>query len=301
MAASLKDRRVMPVKIAIPYNLNPYTMYTLFGAVIANQEPISREIEFDFSRVDFVESVGIVILSNLIEWLRKRNVTISYVNCDPMRRAIGYLDDVGFFSTYWGKPLTQKAQLRDTTFPFRSLMCIDSHQWIDGNIFPWLANKLEVTENSLAEFKTVVREIFNNIADHSEENVGCMHVQWHPNIKRVKIAVSDFGIGIPTEIRKVAEVKNDAVALKMATTQGFSSKKGRNMGAGLSYLIDNVVGLNKGWVSIYSGAGQITFNHVTSVANLALKQGIYPGTLISMILRTDNIVGDAEEVEEVQW
>jgi hypothetical protein len=263
--------------------------------------PVANRIILDFGNVGFVESLGVVILSNTIEWLRHRGVTVEHCNCDRARLAIAYLDDVGFFKAYWGQPLSNQARLRDTTFPFRRLMCADSHQWVDGNIFPWLEDKLNVRPSSLYEFKTSIREIFNNIADHSDEDVGCMHVQWHPKINRVKIAISDFGVGIPSEVRKVGPMASDAAAIVQATKEGFSSKPGKNMGAGLSYLIDNVVRRNKGWVGIYSGQGFATFSHNKPIESAGLLTGLYPGTLINMILRTDNLVAGDEETDEVPW
>jgi hypothetical protein len=291
----------MPLSVAVPYNLGSGTMHSLIGGAIAAGAPAANHIVLDFGRVGFVESLGVVILSNLVEWLRNRGVTVDYANCDVARPPISYLDDIGFFEAYWGTSLSPHAKLRETTFPFRRLKCQDSHQWIDGNIFPWLEDRLGVNASALYEFKTAVREIFNNIADHSEENVGCMHVQWHPKIHRVKIAVSDFGIGIPTEVRRVTAVTTDAAALVKATKEGFSSKPGKNKGAGLSYLIDNVVRGNEGWVGIYSGLGFVTFSHGTSFESAGLLKGVYPGTLINMILRTDTLVAGDEELDELQW
>jgi anti-sigma regulatory factor (Ser/Thr protein kinase) len=169
-------------------------------------------------------------------------------------------------------------------------------------VFPWIADRVGVDERSLDEFKTCIRELFNNIQDHSTEEIGCMHVQKYPNARRVKIAVSDFGIGIPTEVRKVKPSATDPHALYLAAQEGFTSKPGgRNMGAGLSYLTDNVVSRNRGEVSIYSGSGEIHFHAVPNGAKrqrVALSRGFYPGTLVSMTLRTDTI-GPPEMMEGV--
>ena len=251
-------------------------MYPLIASAIKDGAPASEEIIFDFTYLNFVKSAGVVILSNLVEWLRKRGVTVSYANCTRTKPAIAYLDDVGFFAAYWGNSLSPEARIRSTTYPFRRLQCINSHQWIDGNVFPWIADKLSVKFSALNEFKTSVRELFNNISDHSAEQVGCMHVQWYPNIERMKIAISDFGVGIPAEVRKVREEVTDYQALCIATQEGFSSRPGRNMGAGLNYIVDNIVKRYKGWVGIYSGGGFITFNHVYAVGSGVSQGGFIP-------------------------
>ena len=291
----------MPISVVVPPSLNAGSMNRLLDATIQNGHPVDGEITLDFSRLFFYESIGIVILSNLVEWLRSRGVTVHFSNATRDNGAVAYLDDVGFFKAYWDAPLSPLARLRDSTFPFRALQCADSHQWIDGNIFPWLQSKLHCHDAALYRMKAAIREVFNNISDHSEMNVGCMHVQWYPAIETVKIAISDFGIGISAEVRKVVPNATDPAALAWATTNGNSTKNGRNMGAGLTYLIENVVKYHRGWLGLYSGSGSITFNHVTQIGNLSALPGVYPGTLINMILRTGIMPDDEEGVVELKW
>jgi anti-sigma regulatory factor (Ser/Thr protein kinase) len=93
--------------------------------------------------------------------------------------------------------------------PLRKISCAESHGWLDQRAFPWLAAKLQVSTASIAEFKTCVREIFTNIQDHSTEDIGCIHIQFYPNEHRIRISVSDFGIGIPDEIRKGTSNNDD--------------------------------------------------------------------------------------------
>ncbi|MDE1988064.1 MAG: STAS domain-containing protein, partial [Alphaproteobacteria bacterium] len=190
--------------IRVPSRLSAQRMYGFLNEVIdEDMEPRDDTIGLDFSRLSFSDAAGVTMISNLIEWLRKRGVTVDFSNCDPDDQAISYLDDTGFFETYWGAKLSPFARVRCTTYPFKRLHCSDSHQWIDGNVFPWIANQIGVSVKALAEFKTCVRELFNNIHDHSTEEIGCMHVEKYPVANRLKIAVSDFGVGIPNEVRKV--------------------------------------------------------------------------------------------------
>jgi anti-sigma regulatory factor (Ser/Thr protein kinase) len=280
-------------------------MYEFLGGILDEQHnPRDSDIIFDFAQLGFVDPDGITVISNIIEWLKKRGVATSLRNHNVDHNAIQYMDDCGFFKTYTGKPLRLFAATRNTTIPFRRILVEESHEWLDLHVFPWLAEKLQTTAASLAEFKTCVREIFNNIHDHSAEEIGCIHIQMFPNKQRIRISVSDFGVGIPTEISRVYNVGNDAAAIALAAQEGISSKpKGRNQGAGLSYLIDNVVGRNQGWVGIYSNRGQFTCSpdNENIRRRPRLSNGFYPGTLISMDLRTDRIEQVEEERESLQW
>jgi anti-sigma regulatory factor (Ser/Thr protein kinase) len=171
-------------------------------------------------------------------------------------------------------------------------------------VFPWLAKRLQVSTASLAEFKTCIREIFNNIEDHSTERIGCAHIQWFPNEQRIRMSVSDFGIGIPSEIRRVYPDKDDGEAIALAIQEGISSKRGgRNRGAGLSYLVDNVVRRNQGQLRIFSNHGQLTCSPTehSVETNTRLSPGYYPGTLISILLRTDRIEPVEEDRESLEW
>ncbi len=284
----------MALTVAVPHNPDAGSMHLLIDAAIIAGAPASKEITLDFRRVGFVESLAIVILSNgreIAAWRSAIAIAAGKGRLSPISMTRDFSKPIGEHPFRRGRGRARP--------PFRFDACADSHQWIDGNIFPWLESKLNVKQSALTEFKTSVREIFNNIADHSGQDVGCMHVQWHPNISRVKIAVSDFGVGIPAEVRKAVAIANDATAIVAATREGFSSKPGKNMGAGLSYLIDNVVRLNQGWVGIYSGQGYATFSHGKPSAGLL--KGLYPGTLINMIFRADRLVVGDEDVDDVQW
>ncbi len=276
-------------------------MSSLLQAAIVAGQPVSNEVEFDFSRIHFIESIGVVILSNLIEWLKKRHVHVTYRVADTHHPAISYLDDIGFFRTYWGEPISRQARLRATTFSFTSLQCGQVHQWIDGNFFPWLSYHLSCRTTSLYRLKASIREIFNNIADHSEEEIGCMHAQWYPANERVRIAISDFGVGIPAEVRKVLPAATDVQAVHWAFQEGNSSKRGRNMGAGLHYLVESAVEYHKGWLGLYSGTGSMTFNRVTRAGNCSLLTTGYPGTLINMALPTQDLPEHENEVAELEW
>lgn len=278
-------------------------MYPVLGGAIESGQPRDNSITFDFLDLKFIDPNGLTVFCNLLEWLGKRGVRVQFANCNTAKEAVQYMDDCGFFRTYEGKALRIFAATRSTTMPLRKISCVDSHAWLEGMAFPWLAEKLATTERSLDEFRTCIREIFNNIQDHSTEDIGCIHIQFFPTDQRARISVSDFGKGIPNEIRTRYNPTNDGEAISLATTEGVSSKPGgKNRGAGLPYLLDNVVGRNGGWLGIYSDKGQLT--SVNEGGNIVktprLTAVSYPGTLVSIDLRADAIER-VEGREDLTW
>lgn len=83
----------------------------------------------------------------------------------------------------------------------------------------------------------------------------------------------------------------------------MTSKARRNLGAGLSYLIDNIVGRNRGIVRIQSLSGILTCEWQSSGVKKKRRdlQFIYPGTLVEITLDADKIAAGELEAEDLQW
>ena len=65
-----------------------------------------------------------------------------------------------------------------------------AQKYFEGN---YLHNK------NLLPLATALSELFFNISDHSKSNIsGFCLTQYYPNVGKIKFAVCDFGIGIPS-------------------------------------------------------------------------------------------------------
>jgi hypothetical protein len=295
----------MALTVPLPSTFDLTTMYGVIEATIDDRlRPRASRINYDFSRLRWVAPDGMTVLSNLLEWLKTRDVHGSFKGCDVRVAAHKYMDDCGFFEEYSEGPLRDRNAMRSTTQQIRKVACSGSVEWLD-QLMPWLAEDcIGTNRGTLAEFKTCLREIFHNIDDHSTEDIGCVHVQWHPKGGYVHLSISDFGVGIPTEIARVYETNSDAHALAIAVREGVSSKRnGRNRGAGLAYLIDNAVIRYGGRVAIHSNQGKLECSQ--SSGKLEKKpvrlRGYYPGTLISIVLMPDRIRRLEDEREDFEW
>lgn len=67
----------------------------------------------------FIKPVGITILSNLTELLRKQGVKVSFRDHNGSSAAIRYLDDSLFFEQYLKKKIFEVSEVRATTLPLR--------------------------------------------------------------------------------------------------------------------------------------------------------------------------------------
>lgn len=267
--------------------------------------PTAANVVFDFSRLNFIDGSGFTVLSNAIEWLTSRGTRCSFREFHrPSSPAIAYLDDCGFFQEYIKRTVTEGPRCRPTTLPCTAVQHAHAHGWLEHTFSPWLSGILRVSHGALASVRTCLKEIFHNINDHSTKDTGFVHVQHYPNLRLVKITVSDFGTGIPNTIRSRFGDMSDSAAILHACTEGVTAKsRPNNMGAGLNYLIDRVMA-SDGQVRIRSLAGSVNCfrgNAGQPIRQQVTGNGTYPGTLVEIELDTRLFVGDEEERVEVEW
>jgi anti-sigma regulatory factor (Ser/Thr protein kinase) len=285
--------------IPLPERLAADTMPALLAAAVSpDGAPLGHSLRFDLSPLRFIDACGMVVLTNLLQWLKWQGKQVGITGYDRYADGIKYLDDCGFFALHLGAPLISTAHPRDTTLPVVAVAHAQSHGWIELTAMPWLAQKLNMSTRSLADLSVSMKELFNNVLDHSTQEIASVHVQWHPKMKEIHVAISDFGIGIAKEVQRLRPTLTDPEALLLASQEGFSTKKGRNRGAGLAILIDNVAKRNRGYVGLYANRGILACNE--DGCSPVLGAAYYPGTLVDIVLRTDTIEALPEE-EELQW
>jgi anti-sigma regulatory factor (Ser/Thr protein kinase) len=272
--------------------------------VTHSQQGWPPEITFDFSTLRFIRPAGVVFLSNLVYWLNEKNTKVSFHNIVRSSPPLAFLDDSLFFEQHCGAKLSAVASPRATTRPLIRIAQRDSHQWLQTNLLPWLASRLNITEASLHTLKVCLSEIFNNIQDHTRHDIGSIFVQHFPKENAVVSSISDMGLGIPQKVREKLPGLTDQQAILKAVEEGFTTKsKPSNKGIGLDYLLKTVVLSNGGEVTIYSCEGILKFyRNGTEIHFIALPSvGFCPGTTIDIKLRTDTIEILPEEREDLQW
>ena len=217
-----------------------------------------KELSIDFARLRFVRPAGVVFLSNLISWLHNQGTRVLLQNIDLKTEALLFLDDSLFFEQHCGAKRRPAAAPRATTRPLQKIAHAHSHAWLRADLIPWLAARLQLTQASLHPFQNCLAELFNNIQDHTRYDIGTIFAQHFPRENKVYVTLSDFGAGIPTNVRQVAAGLTDYQAIVKATEEGFTTKPTpRNQGIGLDYLLREVVGRNGGSVTfeVDPGAG----------------------------------------------
>ena len=82
------------------------------------------------------------------------------------------------------------------------------------------------SQYSFEPFNRSLAELFNNILDHSNSSVsGYTTNQFYPQLKELKIAVCDFGVGIPFKINEyLNKHEGKAITSQEAIVKAFELK-----------------------------------------------------------------------------
>jgi anti-sigma regulatory factor (Ser/Thr protein kinase) len=279
-------------------------MYPLISQVVdSNGIMKSNDFDLDFTQLSFIEPVGVVVLSNLVEYVSLHGGKCTFSGLHSSKPIL-YLDDSGFFSKYLGKPLRDHAAPRIGTLPLTLVANPEAIGFLYMKMIPWLAERMSTSEASLGVVRVSIEEIFHNINDHSGVNVGCVHAQYFPKGRDIQIAISDFGVGIPTQVRKIKNEIDDSSALRLACEEGFTTKSNvRNRGAGLATLIKYATAKDRGHVWIVSGKANISAVHREGATKLTARptSGVYPGTLVRLTLKEDSIEQLAKDIEHEEF
>jgi anti-sigma regulatory factor (Ser/Thr protein kinase) len=273
-----------------------------------NGIPTDDEFVIDLCDLTFAAPVGLVALTNTLNFLLKAKCTLSLLHPKTPTEAIEYLDDCGFFDHFFNEKLypLREAKQRKTNIPLKVLKYEEYNSWLAGTVFPWMSRCLGFDiQSGWPTFSTVLGEIFNNINDHAGEggDIASTIMQHFPRKSQVDIAISDFGEGIPSRVRGVLPgIGDDSAAILKAVEENFSTRSSpRNRGAGLDTIIRNTVDFNQGSVHIISGYGQVCFAPKRRDGYATAHPIRYPGTLIRLILRTDTINQAEVYEEDLSW
>ncbi|PNY18712.1 ATP-binding protein [Streptococcus parauberis] len=301
-------------KISLPSNINKDSIRSIiikFREYIKSPDE-DKLLKIDMRMVEFVDPAGIVALNNLLRWSENQtdDLQIKFIlslpeSCpEKNKQAMEYLADCGFFLNFGFQNPFKTPVLRNTMLKLKNIDSRKFEQWSASDLKNWLRRQTG-RKNDFSSVSVAILEIFNNISDHSKQTVGSIYGQFYPKINKVIIAVSDFGIGIPSSIRENFKEKNsldDNKLIEYALKEGISSRSvPQNRGAGLSNIINTITSNNVGEFTIISNCGKVRVLDGEIKESIILEQP-YLGTFFEIIIDTSNEhLYDFEEEEEFTW
>jgi anti-anti-sigma regulatory factor len=85
----------MPTTVHIPRNFDSSAIHAFVRCIVSVAgHPTDVEIDFDFSRLRFIDGAGLTVFCNAIEWLKSRNVITRFFHHRAnQNESLKYLDD----------------------------------------------------------------------------------------------------------------------------------------------------------------------------------------------------------------
>ncbi len=253
----------------------------------------------DLSLIDFMRPEALVILSCIIEELHCRKITVT---CKNQKNVAQYLETINFFD-YWKKDFNRDNFNYNRNSNYVGLWKVKQEKIYDYANYAQLFFSRFFPGKDLSPFYLNLSEVFNNIFDHSQSPIdGFVITQYYEKRNRLKIAICDFGIGIPTKINnyRLSQGKNkvgDLEAIELSLVDKFSTKsQPRNKGLGLNTILRDITA-SKGYLKIISNNGFLFFND-TSYKKYKLAQQ-FEGTLIIIELDTRTLEDKEKENEDL--
>ena len=296
------------IRLDIPtINDNPGDFERLFGLWhVVNDS--SGDVTFDFTPCRFLRPNAIAFLGGLARLIERRGYSATFdwetLN-DPVKAilrqngfasAFGCARALGFpgNSIPYREDQTQSIDVKDDIIDYLT------HEWL-GRGWVHVSDKLR---NAIVGR---VWEIYANAFLHSKSDLGvftCGQFFWRMGV--LKLAVVDFGVGIPATVREFfrddpgAKQFPAAACLEWAFKPGTSTKaEGTGRGIGLDMLKEFVYA-NLGILEIYSEDAYALFRPRTQ--KYGKLSSSFEGTAVNITLRCDEkLYSLAEEGPAGPW
>jgi uncharacterized protein YneR len=245
-------------------------------------------VHFDFTHCDFLRPAAVVFLGGLARLVGARGGQPRFL-VNTMSDAVRANLEQNGFAHAMGAPVPPWS---GNSIPYREFEYEDKNAVVLGYLKPlWLGKGWVKVSAALAnEISGQMWEMFTNAFEHGQSPIGVMTCGQHfPKNKELVLAVADFGVGIPSNVRLFLHDLglSGAEAMRWAFRAGHStsSQSGFARGMGLDFL-KAFVQKNDGIMQIISHDGYARIDAKSeSFDNL---QPFFEGTLVQVQLRRDN-------------
>lgn len=264
-------------------------LFKLWGIV----QGCSSNVTFDFSRCEFLRPNAVAFLGGLARLVEHRNRCAEF-DWDTAndRKILAILRQNGFAGAFGYIPTLRGP---GNSIPYREDRTYAAgvrNDIINYLKFNWLGTGWVRVSSKLRDaIVGRVWEIYDNAFSHSKSSIGvfsCGQYFWHMRV--LKLAVVDFGLGIPANVKEYFKDRpsvdqlDAALCLKWAFRERTSTIKGIGRGNGLS-LLKEFVNINHGTLEVYSQDGYALIkNRKEKFSN---RRRFFQGTLVNITLRCD--------------
>lgn len=276
------------IRLDIPtINDNPVDFDRLFGLWhVVNDS--SGDVTFDFTPCGFLRPNAIAFLGGLARLIERRGYSAIFdwdtLN-DPVK---AILRQNGFAAEFGYKDVSRGP---GNSIPYREDIA-QPNDVINYLAYEWLGRGwVHVSTELRNAIVGRVWEIYANAFSHARSDLGifsCGQFFWRMGL--LKLAVVDFGVGIPATVREFfrddprAKQFSATNCLRWAFEPGNSTIEGTGRGIGLD-ILKEFVHVNHGSLDIYSEDGYVRITHEKE--QYIKRSGFFQGTVVNITIRCD--------------
>lgn len=240
----------------------------------ADAQKSKEPLTFIFEKTTFIDPFAITIIAGTIQYslqIKERKITYTPPKDKKLKN---YLSQIGF-STFFH--LNSKDIHKDTSVELVQLEVLKPF-YIE-KIIILIDSKMNLSKDMKNSLKMSLQEILTNVFDHSKSANGCFAcAQYYPNKKLIRLCITDFGVGILTNLKSKYKVKTDIEAIEKSVEEGVTSRS-QSAGFGLAH-IRNFLKVNEGILTIISGRGKIEF-YSSRIERYNITKG-FNGTIVNL-------------------
>ncbi|MGH7303529.1 MAG: ATP-binding protein [Candidatus Rokuibacteriota bacterium] len=159
-------------------------------------------------------------------------------------------------------------------------------------------SQMELSRTAQDDLTLVLTELTQNVLDHAESPIGgLISARAYRNVRDVRFAVADYGIGIRQTLGRRFDLGTDKAAIRRAFQEEVTSgSSARNLGLGLAHL-HGIVRVTHGRMVVYSARGYL--RHDNGKDSFGSADVPFPGTIAFVRLPARQIDAEESEVTDI--
>lgn len=245
------------------------------------------EVSFDFSRCDFLRPNAVAFLGGLARLIQHRGGKVQLLSATLSGAVQANLHQNGFAHAMGANT----SAWQGNAIPYQEYLTEDKDKIVESLKRDWLGRGWINLSSELANrISGQTWEIFANAFEHSKTPVGVFCCgQYMPKRKELLLAVADFGVGIPSNVR--IYLQNPAMsacdAMRWAFTGGHTTQPQQTFPRGLGLeLLKTFVRKANGVMRVFSHDGRAKID--PQGETYENTESFFEGTLVQIRLLCDD-------------
>ena len=275
-----------PITLEVPTLCDSVThydrMFTLWNQVNGD----GLNVMFRFSHCTFLKQNAVAFLGGLARLIEHRGGSVQFDWTTLKEKIYTNLAQQGFLESFG----VNEGPWKGNSVSFREDRTKNKKELVNYLKSKWLGRGwISVSQKLRDAIVGRVWEIYENAFEHSHSSIGIFSCgQHYPNQKCLDLAVVDFGVGIPSNVRMFVHDESLPAGrtLEWAFQAGKTTKpNGMGRGMGLDLLRD-FVKVNDGWLEVFSHDGYARIDRQGE--RYETRNSMFEGTILNISLKCDD-------------